>query len=459
ADQAHTQALTHRFKPGDRFTNSLIAFSAMNQSEIMLEAPSVQHGADWAHGGLNIKSTPYIFGLKDTIAFDWWEHAFLRASIGVQYYLFKTGGSTLDPTSNYLDINDPGSIKLVSLGETYKNLTFEGYADNKFTFGGLVFTPGVALNWLERNGKYYADPRGVISYTFHTGTTIGVAGGYYSMFIQTVPVLFTILPNVAGFDFGPQRAIHRSVSAEQEMKMLTLRIEGYCNSFWDTVWNDDTPVGYSNKGRERSLGLEFSVKINNEEEQGFFGYLSYTYNEAKQKSNQADAFSSYYPAGFMPGTGPPPPVATESYGHQWFTGDYDMTHVIKFVLGYTFGKNTLSSKFQFNTARPYTEIVSSYEDATYPLFDPSRERHMPLYGLPNTARLSPEYRLDLRYSRKTNYKWGYVSWYFEIIGIVTSPSEDYRWDYRYSYGTNNNPRIEKTNSLTIIPNFGVETKF
>ena len=467
-DQAHTQAFTYRFKPGDKLTNSLIAFSAMNQSEKILEIPSSD--ATWAHGDLNLKSTPYIFGLKDVIAFDWWEHAFLRISVGVQYYLFKTGGNTLGPTSSTFDLNNPDYINLISLGETYKNLTLEGYADNKFTFGGFVFTPGIAFSRLERNGKYYADPRGVISYTFQTGTTIGAAGGYYSMFGQTMPSLFTLVPNLAALDFGPQRAIHRSVSIEQETKMLTLRIEGYYNSFWDTISQDsfldsggNLVECYINKGRERTFGIEFSAKINNDEDQGLFGYLSYTYNKAKQKTNQSDEFSSYYRNGEGPFTptllDPLPPPSSSSYGRLWLTGDYDMTHVIKFVFGYTFGKNTLSSKFQFNTARPYTPIVSSYKDLRFiDLLDPSHERHVPLRGKPNTARLSPEYRLDLRYSRKTNYKWGYVSWYLEVIGIITSPDKNYKWDYRYSYGAGN-PHTEKSNSLTIIPNFGVETKF
>ncbi|MCL1912205.1 MAG: TonB-dependent receptor plug domain-containing protein [Leptospirales bacterium] len=472
ADQSHAQALTYRFKPGDKLTNSLVVFSALNQSDALMDVASASPLSVWAHD-LNIRSSPYIFGIKDAITFDWLEQASLRISGGVQYYLFKTGGNTIAPTSNAFDINNPDFIELVPLGGTYKNLTFSGYAENKFTFGGFIFTPGIAINWLERNGKYYADPRGVISYTFGTGTTIGAAGGYYSMFIQTTPELFRFLPNLAGLDFGPQRAIHRSVSIEQETKLLTFRVEGYYNNFWNTV-NEDfiptagDPVLYINKGKEESIGFEFSVKINNEEEQGLFGYFSYTYNEARQKSNQSDDYTPYYEWTGMTYTGGPPSTPLHS-GSQWGRAYYDMTHVIKLVAGYTFGKNTISSKFQYNTATPYTPFVSSYQDQyfnnpgppggyIYPL-DPTRERHVPLRGKPNSARLSPEYRLDVRYSRTTNYKWGYVSWYIEVIGIVTSPSEDYKWDYRYKYDPHNNPRIERPNRLSIIPNFGIETKF
>ncbi|MCL1911970.1 MAG: carboxypeptidase-like regulatory domain-containing protein [Leptospirales bacterium] len=473
-DQSHAQALTYRFKPGDKLTNSLLAFSALNESDALADVASASPLVKWAHD-LNIISKPYIFGLKDTIVFDWLEQASLRISGGVQYYLFKTEGNTISPKSNFLNLSDPDFVELVPLGETYKNLTFSGYAENKFTFGGFVFTPGIAFNWLERNGKYYADPRGVISYTFWTGTTIGAAGGYYSMFIQTAPELFRMLPNMSGFDFGPQRAMHRSVSIEQETRLFTLRVEGYYNNFWNTVNPDsyydgsDVVACFTNNGREQSFGIEFSVKINNEEEQGPFGYFSYTYNEAKQKTNQSDIYSSYYSDGYpvnhTPSPSPPyydtkPPPGNRSSGSQWVRAYYDMTHVIKLVAGYTFGKNTLSAKFQYNTATPFTPTVSSYEDVFYnKVVDTTRHRHERLRGKPNSMRLDPEYRLDVRYSRTTNYKWGYVSWYVEVIGIVTSPAQDYKWDYRYQYDPNNNPSIVRPNRLSIIPNFGIETKF
>jgi hypothetical protein len=470
-EQAHTQALTYRFKPGDKLTNSLVAFAAMEQSDLIGEVPSASPAAALS-GGIGIKSTPYIFGLKDTVTFDWWEeHALLRLSGGVQYYWFKTDGNTIKTTSNNVNINTPNGISYIELGDTYKNLTVQGYADNRFNFGGFTFTPGVAFNYLDRTGKYVIDPRGMASYTFPSKTTIGVAGGQYSMFIQTMSTLFTQIPSLTSLDLAPMRGLHRSVSVEQEIKIFTFKLEGYYNKLKDSFWEDSyqTSSGayegtYITKGREEMRGIEFSVKINNDEDEGFYGYASYTYNNSKYKSNQSAYYSSYYPEGYPPvntltpssGSDTPPPGPL-SYGDKWIRGDYDMTHVVKLVAGYTFGKNTVSSKFQFNTSLPYKKIVSSYKDPHY--LNPTRERHVPLYGKPNTERLLPEYRLDVRYSRKTNYKWGYVSWYLEVIGILNSPSKEYLWDYREQYGTDNPKVKDMGGGVSLIPNFGIETKF
>jgi len=65
----------------------------------------------------------------------------------------------------------------------------------------------------------------------------------------------------------------------------------------------------------------------------------------------------------------------------------------------------------------------------------------------------------------TNYRWGYVSWYFEIINATNYRDADIHFDYRYEYndGTNpatpKNPKKEKYRGLAMFPNFGVEAKF
>lgn len=446
-DQSHSFGFSYKFKPTERFSNTLLAFAARNEVYTWMNVPSST--AAWAHD-LGVKSTPAIYGLKESIFLEWWErHAALRAGAEVRYYHFKTAGNTIHTNSSIFDMNDPNFVELIALGKTYRNLTVSGYAENRFTFGGLTLTPGVAYEYLERNGKSYVDPRGLASYSFKSGTTIGVAGGYYSMFIQTMPDFFTVVPNVSALDFGASRSVHRAASIEQDMGGFSVKIEGYYNTYEGLVNEDQTELGYINDMKYKSGGVEFSAKINNDSPQGFFGWLSYTYNKAKEKSGQSDAYAQYFDhAGNL-----------HSYGDDWLTSYVDMTHVLKLILGYTFGKNTVSGKFQFNSVLPHTPIVYAKRDLNY--VDPSgsgRERWVPGEGKPYSDRLSPEYRLDLRYSRQTNYKWGYVSWYIEAIGLISSKAENYVWDYRYDYSASN-PKTKKSNSLTIVPNFGIETKF
>lgn len=438
-DQAHSQGITYRYRYGDGLTNSLMVFSALNRSDMWYNIPL--SSASWAHD-LGIKSTPYIFGAKDSLDIEWWKnHCTLRSGFEARYYLFSCSGNTFATTSDSTDFNDPDAIDLIKLVNRYRNQTLSAYAENKLVLGGFTFVPGIAAEYLARNKRTFADPRGMASYTFRTGTTIGVAGGYYSMFIQTMPEYFNIMPNLAALKFGPQKSIHRSVSLEQKVDIYTFKAEGFYNNFWNMIAEDSYQDGtdvvgcYTNNGRMKSRGVELIARVSDEQDQGLFGWVSYTYNDSRYITHQSKKYTDY--------------------GEAWLTSPYDMTHVLKLVLGYTFEKNTLSCKFQYNTALPYTSITGSYLDTNYT----ASLRNVPIYGKPYTERLKPDFRLDVRYSRKLNYKWGYVSWYIEAIGIVHSTSQVYKWDYRYAYFVTN-PKVEKQkNTISFIPNFGVEVKF
>ena len=96
-------------------------------------------------------------------------------------------------------------------------------------------------------------------------------------------------------------------------------------------------------------------------------------------------------------------METDPYGDEWIYSYYDQTHVVKLVTGYTYGRHTLSAKFQFNSMIPYTPITGSEKDETFP--GPG-ERWVPTYGKTNSERLGPSHELDIRYSYKTNYRWG-----------------------------------------------------
>jgi hypothetical protein len=174
------------------------------------------------------------------------------------------------------------------------------------------------------------------------------------------------------------------------------------------------------------------AKISDESDQGLFGWVSYTYSKTKYKSG----------------------METDKYGSEWITSNYEQPHVVKLVSGYTFNNHTISAKFQMNSTSPYTPIVDSYHDENYT----AGTRYQPLYGKTNTERLSPTHQLDIRYSYKTNYKWGYVNWYVELINADNYHSERYIYDYRNPYSAGN-PVIEKSTGLAFLPNFGVEAKF
>jgi hypothetical protein len=443
-DQAHSLGLYYTYKYNERFSNTLMTYGALNKIDQWMNAPRAT--VDWAKD-VGTKSTPYIFGIKDYISLEWWEkHSTLRAGLEFNYYLFKTSGKTLIPTGLDVVFSDPNSVEIVYLGETYKNKTLVSYAENKFTYGWFTVVPGIHTEYLDLIKTTIIDPRGMASIDFPTGTTLAVAGGKYSTFLQTNPMYFPSYPNAAGAKYlEPQYSIHRSASIEQKISDFSFKIEGFNNYFYNLVIQDVHIVDgekriASNGMKLKTYGAEISTKLSNETEQGLWGWLSYTYNKSRMKINQINS--------------------DPTYNNMWLNSYYDMPHVAKLVAGYTFGKHTLSAKFQYVSSTPYTKIINGTYDSNFFLQN-NIVRYEPVYGKPNTGRLNPSYRLDMRYSYKTSYKWGYVQWYIEAIGLLTSKQKEYRWDYRYPYQEGSNPKVvdSEENGLTILPNFGVETKF
>ncbi len=438
--QSHNAGVYYTFRSGKKFSNTLMGYAAMTDFYRWAEIPKATSA--WAKD-VGTTSRPYIFGIKDKLKWEWWEsHGEFRAGIEANYYRFDVEGKILLPREyieGNFDPNDPNLVVTIDLNEVIANYTFINFAENKFTFGWLTLVPGYHSEYLARTHTWTFDPRGMASIAFPSGTTIGAAGGWYSHFLQTNGNYFNSTPLLAKVDYlDPQRAIHRAVSIEQKISDYSFKVEGFNNRFTDLVeaeeWTDsDGTVKYfKNSGETKAYGFELMVKVDDESEQGLFGWASYTYTQAKTKTG----------------------LTTDPYGDQWINAWSEQVHVVKTVAGYTRGMHTLSARFQFNTTLPYTPITGSAADSSYP------GRYYPnAYGKTNSGHLSPEHRLDLRYSYKTNYRWGYVSWYIEVINVYNFRSEEYKYDYRYAYDADSNPYVMKSKGLAMLPNFGVEAKF
>ena len=437
SQKSHNAGIYYTFRPRESFSNTLLAYGAMTDFYRWMELPEAT--ADWAKD-IGTTSKPYIFGVKDKFRFEWWKsHGDFRAGAEWNYYWFKTDGVSIIPNGDVPDFNpgDPDSFKQVPLGETIINKTLVSYMENKFVLGWITFVPGYHSEYLMNADKYVFDPRGALSIAFPTGTTFGAAGGYYSCFIQTNATYFNEAPNVAEADYlDPQRSIHRALSLEQKVSDYTFKVEGFYNNFWDIVYAEeqaDTGNDFKNGTDLKTYGFELMAKISDERDQGLFGWVSYTFSRSKEKSN----------------------MESDPYGDEWIYSYYDQTHVAKLVAGYTYRQHTLSAKFQFNSNTPYSPVTGSEQDTSFP--GPG-ERWVPEYGKTNTERLSPSHELDIRYSYKTNYKWGYVTWYIEVINATNYRGEEVVYDYRHEH-SNSNPKIQKMDGLAIFPNFGVEAKF
>jgi len=453
---AHGQGLYYTWQPNERISNRLVAYASLTRSYTYLNLPSTEAAAVWKD--INITSLPYVFGLKDRIKIQAVEKI-LEFRGGPEYtvYHFVARGKTLqnNALNDGWDPADPDQFTPIVLDEDTTNQTVGGYIEAKLTVGGLTFVPGFRSEYLDRSKEITWDPRGMLSYEFPTGTTLSVAAGKYSYFFQTNPNLFDFLPHIAkiGEELESEKALHRVAGIEQAIGMWTIKLEGFYNNYWNLA--ESFPHYTSSgeflegltSGKMKAYGFEVLIKNDLREDQnGIFGWANYTYTQSKYKSGlpwDEDFFG--------PGKG-----LGDPYGDRFIDTDYEQEHAFKLVLGYRHNRHQLSGKFQYYTSLPYYPIVGAEQDTLYP--GPG-DRYVPKYGTPNSARFEAAHRLDLRYTYKINHSWGYVSWYVELINVYNhQPKTTQEWDYRYAY-SDSNPKIVKTEGLTLIPNFGVEVKF
>lgn len=457
---AHSQGLYYTWQPSAAFTNKLIAFSSLSKSIQYFSAPNA---STWLRD-IHITSLPYIFGLKEKFRLTAIKN-YLELRGGLEYtlYCFRARGITIttrEASSSGFNPGDEDLFAPLPLDQATINETIGGYFEPKLTIGKLTFTPGFRSDYLRRSGEATIDPRGMLSYEFPTATTLSVAGGHYSYHFQTNPFIFDGRPDLArvGRDLVSEKAIHRAVGIEQEFSGLyKIKIEGFYNNFYDLPMEyyhykaDGSPSPGMATGKIRAYGFELTLsKDIREDQNGLYGWVNYTYTHSRFKSGLPT-----YPGIY----GIPQNGTGDSYGDQWINYSYEMQHALKLVAAYKYREHTWSAKFQLYTSLPYTPIVSSQLDTNYTLGN----RNYPIYGRTNSKRFPATHRLDLRYTFKAPYSWGYVSWYVEIINCYNYMPEDYEdWNYLSPYVKGKNPRkraSSKERGFAMIPTVGVEVKF
>ena len=436
---SNSGGIYYNYKPSERFSNTIMTYASLNDSYNYI---NIDNAASWV-SGLNVTAKPYIYGVKEKLKWEWWEDkAEVRASAEAVLYDFTTEGFTLIPQKPALsipDFSDEEAYDAQPITKSVKNVTYGGYVENKFMFGGFIFTPGVRGDYLNRSNTSTVDPRFMMSYEFPTETTILAAGGRYSSFYQTNPYVFNLSPGFTsvGEELKPERSWHRSLGVEQKWSLFVIKIEGFYNTFYNLAeQNSNLENGIASTGKQRTYGAELMLRLDRVEDQdGLFGWVNYAFTQSKRKSGL--------------------PLSLDPYGDRYLNFTNEQEHSFKLVGGYVLGRHTFSGRFQANTSFPYTPITGSVESPA------GSGRYVRTFvdSVPNSAHFEVDHRLDVRYSYKTNKDWGSISWYVEVINIYNNrPINNETWSYTEPYGKNNPVKTED-DGLSLIPNFGVEINF
>lgn len=460
----------YRYKPTQNFSNRTTAFAAFSQTNLGIDMPNSA-----ALDDVYIRTNPNTFGLKNTTEAELFDKTvMIRAGGEANYFDYKyesksvapTGASTVSGES--IDLNDPSSFTVYESDTTTTNVQYGAFSLLRLKKWGATLEPGIRADYLNRTKETTVDPRGKIVYDFPTDTTISVALGQYSMFLQTNPYYFSNIPELSAIDYyiKPYQSMHRVVGIEQRYDLYLVKLEG----FYNDTYNYYTPVfrcesgtgvpqedftcddgstfypGYNN-GQLHTAGFE--VLLRKDKRAGkadYYGWLSYTYSQSRFKSG-------------IPGD------VTNTLD----VSQYDQPHNLKLVLGYIKGSHTISGKFQVYSGFPYNPIVGGYLDTSYEATKPSNfpSRYAPIYDDSLSKRYGINHQLDLRYSHKDKHSWGHITWYVEVINVYAfilqnlgvQPKAAETWKYNEPYESGVNPVSTGDPLAFTIPNFGIEVKF
>ncbi|RME93268.1 MAG: TonB-dependent receptor [Candidatus Hydrogenedentota bacterium] len=439
-NQFHNQAFTYSYIPSKKFSEKLLLYSSLNTVNTFAYRQNTFLDVDFS-------AHPNIFGVRNFLNFEFWQDVSKLSFITeAALYDFSSRGRTIARTNQRTGFNlaDTNSVQTTSVDNDSQTTTTGVAIANEWKFGILKLVPQVRADYLALLNKTVIDPRGLISFEISQDTELSFAGGQYSSFAQINPFIFANNPGIASkTNFGPEKAYHFSAGIEHNFSRLyTIKVDTFYNTFHDLLepMTVNNQPEYTNSGDGIAYGVETTLRKDTTTARNheFFGWINYTYTQAKNRTNLAD----------------------DPLGSTYIRNRFEQEHVVKLVLGYLWGAHTLTAKFQFYTSFPYTPIIG--DDNNQLNLNPPR--YAPVYDTdhPYSKHFEPAHRLDIRYSYQFNYRWGYIKLYVEVINVYAyAPTTSEKWKYNQRYQPGVNPTLEKDTGFSAIPipNFGVEVRF
>ena len=336
--------------------------------------------------------------------------------------------------------------KDAALDVVYNNLSessvlFSGFLQNKIS-PSTRFTvkPGFRLNYYNKTGRVYFEPRLAASYNTGCGVVLKMAAGRYFQYLNKSATEQTYGYNrdfwvLADGDEHPViSSTHFIAGASYETKKLFFDVEAYyksVNGLQEYLFFQDpdekksafavppppTP-GLSQfiSGTGNAIGIDFLAKY---ETKQFTSWLSYSLAKATQNFDQINSGADIPSA-------------------------YDQTHQVKWTNIYAYKKWNFSSLTLFSTGQPYVASTSKDED-----FNTTR-----VYN-----RLPDYFRIDV--SANYNFNIGKVNLTpgFSVINLLNT--QNYLDIYTRNFGSGSNQTTETTlvKAQEITLNFYLNFRF
>ena len=272
----------------------------------------------------------------------------------------------------------------------------EGYLQARYDpLSALSIAFGVRFDYLNLTEELSIQPRGSLSFTLPTTSTLRLAYGRY----ERSPLAYQVLRADGNRDLKPSLTEHYIMELEHELSAQTeLKFAVYYKDMQklvtrainvDALFEDsDTAVAsaYLNQGTGYVSGAEIFLRHRVSEK--FFGWMSYAYTHAERRETSDDVYQPFL---------------------------FGNTHVVSIVANYSpTTKTEIGAKWQYSsgtTAVPLNALIMVQDPVTvgmHPLISDVAGAIFP-------TEFPAYHRLDLRLSRKSTL-WGLpVTAFTEIL--------------------------------------------
>lgn len=372
-----------------------------------------------------------VFSLRSELAWNFRETALLTAGIDAtanRYVIkfkvpFSPSTGDLDPTGEREDFSQ--EIKGWFL-------TPDPFVDLRWRpINGtdkLLINPGVRLNTFRLWGNPILlgpDPRLAMRYQLTETTALKGGTGLYQQppqgqeFGLSEDNLTINLERAWASELGVEQKIGEAGSVD--WTGFYKRLDRLIVTNPDFEDADEDPF-YVNEGAGRIYGMEFMARRALVDK--WFGWISYTLSKSERND---------YPS------------RTVDEGNLWYDYDFDQTHILTALAGYSLPLDfEFSGRFQYVTGNPYTPFAGGVFDIDgreYVLF-PSADR--------NTDRLPAYQALDLRVDKLFTFKSWQLEVFVDLLNVYRGENPE-QLQYNYD-GT----EFAYVSGLPFIPSVGFQ---
>ena len=292
----------------------------------------------------------------------------------------------------------------------------------------LLINPGIRLNVFRLTGSrplLGPDPRLAVRWQFLPSTALKGGTGRY----QQPPQGPEFGLDEDNLTVNLERSWSSEVGIEQQVGQTgSIDLTGFVKRLDRLIVTNpdfqdpDADPFYVNEGVGDIMGMEILVRralVNR-----WFGWVSYTLSSSKRNDY---------------------PTRSVDEGNEWYAYEFDQTHILTAVGGYTLPLDIgFSGRFQYVTGNPYTPLAGGVYDIDgreYILF-PDADR--------NSERLPPYMALDLRLDKLFTFKSWQLEVYADFLNVVKGENPE-QVEYNYD-GTES----RYVSGLPFVPSLGFQ---